>query len=471
MPTMPPHAKEGAVISTASEGLQPVRRKRRRGVCGRGSPSATDHHEQHASSRTSTSSTTKSKLQNAGSLSVTRRTISSSSADSGSGYQTAEESRPVGSSSIADQARNERLEGSTSEGSNLKSKTKGKAIFGKPVKGKCKAAEEEEDTTVSLAPRRKHAAAELDPASDQGTAQGSDEDSSANYRPKKRKRSGNKPVLSVETAPLTGAACSTGKRSPVASRTPKGTSVPGGAEPAQDRLVDAMHDREKELQLQVTELQGLIKKHEQVIQEQTNTLNAVQSACTCHICLDSIWRPFVLVPCGHIFCLSCLVNWFQKPDHHEVSIPPHWSEGLRRDEEERRTRLRRKLCPECRTHVAQPPVELWSMKLVMDKMHAGAESMRTAARGEGLANLQALVSAEYGYEAGETAQQRDEKLGLTARLTTAQGMVLGKQLGVWHNIFPARDIDPSRPRFDEADRVYRCPECSAEMLDGECIEW
>ncbi|KAE9392614.1 hypothetical protein BT96DRAFT_924596 [Gymnopus androsaceus JB14] len=152
-------------------------------------------------------------------------------------------------------------------------------------------------------------------------------------------------------------------------------------------------------------------------------------------CLDLLYKPFALAPCGHIACYSCLMSWFSRPTEDgagpSARQPPIW--------------IRRKTCPHCRATVREPPVEVWAIK-----------NMVTSLVGTGLLVGIPPPPEPETAETGETAN-KDE---------------------LWKNIFY-----PHRPRHqpshlaspedvgirDEADGgVYRCTDCMHEIVNGVC---
>ncbi len=44
---------------------------------------------------------------------------------------------------------------------------------------------------------------------------------------------------------------------------------------------------------EVARLRSQLQGEQRIVQEQTETLNNLQDECTCHICMENIWRPFV----------------------------------------------------------------------------------------------------------------------------------------------------------------------------------
>ncbi|KAF7293000.1 RING-type domain-containing protein [Mycena indigotica] len=86
---------------------------------------------------------------------------------------------------------------------------------------------------------------------------------------------------------------------------------------------------------------AVLKKHELLLAQLVQSL-------TCQICLDALYKPYSLSPCGHVVCYNCLVQWFTtEPDEehaHEYPLP------------------RKKTCPHCRARIRDRPAEAWSIK-------------------------------------------------------------------------------------------------------------
>lgn len=59
-------------------------------------------------------------------------------------------------------------------------------------------------------------------------------------------------------------------------------------------------------------LQMQVNTYEGVISGQKSTISHFYGQCSCTICMELVWRPHVLVPCGHLFCAHCLIDWFQR---------------------------------------------------------------------------------------------------------------------------------------------------------------
>ncbi len=135
-----------------------------------------------------------------------------------------------------------------------------------------------------------------------------------------------------------------------------------------------------------------------------------------------------------MFCLSCLLSWFQRPapdELAEANLPPY----LQRI----KSLARKKLCPQCRTRVVHAPVELWSIKTIQDVLNKGsmrAQTLRAIAPAptdEDASTGIALPPIQYGFEEKDlSAAERDEKAGITKQLQEAGEMVLSQPRGLWH---------------------------------------
>lgn len=174
------------------------------------------------------------------------------------------------------------------------------------------------------------------------------------------------------------------------------------------------HQKELELQAEIDKLRNELKQKDQVISRHENTIEVVQNSMHCPICLDPLWKPFVVVPCGHIACQGCLVNWFTSPppdpngDPPEP-LPPH------------RQKQKRKTCPHCRGVVRSRPVEVY-----------------------GLGTVVATLVGQQGPASPSKSEAADP----------------------WADMFPPPRNDPLRDEEDGG--ILRCPECFHELWGGEC---
>ncbi|KAH0831187.1 hypothetical protein J3R83DRAFT_13764 [Lanmaoa asiatica] len=185
----------------------------------------------------------------------------------------------------------------------------------------------------------------------------------------------------------------------------------------------------------------------QLIASHQALLNQVQQAVTCQVCLDLMYKPYALAPCGHLACHSCLVNWFTAPLPDNRPAPP--------------AIMRKKTCLHCRAVVHERPVEVWGVKGIAQAM--GKSGL--------LPNqLPALIEASEGLDANA-----DPWKGIFPKSGAA-----GHRGFPW--FFPDADIDDDNihiadiaPRGEdigmldmEDGGIYRCLDCMHEILDGVC---
>lgn len=179
------------------------------------------------------------------------------------------------------------------------------------------------------------------------------------------------------------------------------------------------------------------------MQSQSSALSYLYAQASCAICLELAFRPHVLSPCGHTFCARCLIDWFQRPAQGEVvHIPAYFTESQRRDEEIAATRRRKKVCPHCRGEVRGHPAEVWSIKGMIDRLD--------------LSHRAGHFLVEGGATNPQTAQEE----------RYSRGVDLGTGPAIWQDIFD----DRSRlgAIYDEAEGIYRCSQCTGEIVGIEC---
>ncbi|CAO1625879.1 unnamed protein product [Parajaminaea phylloscopi] len=179
-----------------------------------------------------------------------------------------------------------------------------------------------------------------------------------------------------------------------------------------------------------------------LLEAQRSALTYIYDQASCHICLDLAWRPHALTPCGHIFCITCLLSWFTQPLQDEIPISRDLSGDT--DEAHRRALIvanhrRKKVCPQCRTSVTTPPTELFAVKGIIRRLHDN--------------QTLADASAHDGNEPRRSAVEEEEH---------RCKMVPPKP---WDDIF---DPAPATKIFDAADDCYRCSTCLGEVVWGEC---
>ncbi|KAG2159414.1 uncharacterized protein EDB93DRAFT_287119 [Suillus bovinus] len=188
-------------------------------------------------------------------------------------------------------------------------------------------------------------------------------------------------------------------------------------------------DRISQLTKELTEKGELLAAHQSV-------LNNVCQTLTCQICLDVMYKPYALAPCGHVACYDCLVQWFNAPPADNRPAPP--------------AIVRKKTCPHCRAVVRDRPAEIWTIK---NLAHLVGKS--------GLTNVPQHLEAQANVDRPADTDPWDG--------------IFRKSV---HNLLPwfladEADAEPRRGEdvgmLDTEDGgIYRCLDCMHEIWDGVC---
>ncbi|KAJ3790056.1 hypothetical protein GGU10DRAFT_431218 [Lentinula aff. detonsa] len=183
------------------------------------------------------------------------------------------------------------------------------------------------------------------------------------------------------------------------------------------------------LNAEIATKSALICRHE-------SAMSQIQQNITCQICLDLLYKPYALAPCGHIACYSCLMSWFSRPTEEGADQPPIY--------------LRKKSCPHCRTTVRDTPVEVWAIKNMVNSL--GSTGLLV-----GLPlSPEPVAGSSSGIQTGSVIEPLKKEL--------------------WKDIFyPHRSSflslasrEDAGIRDDEDGGVYRCVDCMHEIADGAC---
>ncbi|KAJ7065337.1 hypothetical protein C8F01DRAFT_1125275 [Mycena amicta] len=100
-----------------------------------------------------------------------------------------------------------------------------------------------------------------------------------------------------------------------------------------------------------------LSRNEQLVQ-------SIESSLQCQICIEIVSKPHLIVPCGHIFCLGCLQQWFRAAPAEDEDAMNFEDHLLHRE----------KKCPMCRTRVVRRPVPVFVVKDVANALHPPAPS-------------------------------------------------------------------------------------------------
>ncbi|KAH7885761.1 hypothetical protein F5I97DRAFT_1875210 [Phlebopus sp. FC_14] len=121
----------------------------------------------------------------------------------------------------------------------------------------------------------------------------------------------------------------------------------------QSKLLDELKQQENTLRQKLKEsesqMQKLQKKSDEII-------NTVESNTQCQICMELLFKPYALSPCGHVLCVGCLQEWFRKA--------PAGDDDMYDDNDPDYLVRRRKTCPCCRTHVRHRPIPIFMIKAI-----------------------------------------------------------------------------------------------------------
>ena len=75
-----------------------------------------------------------------------------------------------------------------------------------------------------------------------------------------------------------------------AAQAQAGGSTSHRAEPT---AMQALKTQDGAEQQEMEKLKAQLESYKQVIQAQNDTLQAINGECICHVCTESVWRPFV----------------------------------------------------------------------------------------------------------------------------------------------------------------------------------
>ncbi|KAJ1025922.1 hypothetical protein NDA16_002548 [Ustilago loliicola] len=205
------------------------------------------------------------------------------------------------------------------------------------------------------------------------------------------------------------------------------------AAPSTSNATDAasLQLRIRQLEMQLAESKAKAKQDTELITAQHTIFQDLRGQCICHICLDPAFRPCVLAPCGHVFCINCLRSWFTKPLASEPAPPQGWSQAETERYQRSRTLKRKKICPSCRTELACPPVEVYLVRDMLEKVDAGLKLSKEANNVD--SDLAESSSAILTVD--EKARSKAEELPKGAK--------------AWQDIFD--EDGPRRIIFDEVD--------------------
>ncbi|ODN99617.1 hypothetical protein L198_03461 [Cryptococcus wingfieldii CBS 7118] len=183
--------------------------------------------------------------------------------------------------------------------------------------------------------------------------------------------------------------------------------------------------QQEDMQRKVEELEKAAAQGEEqkkafdgVLQRHDATKNDLTEALSCNVCFDIYRDPYIL-SCGHMACKECLHQWFRSSASFRQPLVSGEISPL--SDVSHRT----KICHMCRCNIVRRPTRAFFLRTILEPL--------------GLYNN--TIEEGSGNQAGPSDP--------------------------WHLTFP---VDPqSHKLHDEADGIWRCPECLGEIADGACL--
>jgi len=171
-------------------------------------------------------------------------------------------------------------------------------------------------------------------------------------------------------------------------------------------------------------------------------VSSFKDSLTCQICVDLMYKPFTLAPCGHIACYSCLVGWFKS--------------NVAEDELGPQSIHRKKTCPHCRSTVRDRPIENFTIKEMVNS----------------LVNSGVLedVQGDATDTSAAPAASADPWAGIFPKHPVWENNLDGLPFPIFGE---GEDDDDGYEEgdmgaYDEEDDVYRCRGCMNEVVNGFC---
>ncbi|KAF8892897.1 hypothetical protein BD779DRAFT_1507623 [Infundibulicybe gibba] len=207
------------------------------------------------------------------------------------------------------------------------------------------------------------------------------------------------------------------------SSSDKGKGKASAPDPPSEPTTQAPPFVDEQPEPQIARLRGELESQSLLLSKHQATLSQVQQTVSCQICLDLLYKPYALAPCGHVACYDCLVRWFTTTPGGAVvnDIIINTFGHL----------MKKKTCPVCRAVVTDRPIEVWTIKdLVANLLKSGL-----------------LV-------------------GVVPQVPEAQTNAPANP-DLWHKIFRP-DMAEMGMRDTEDGGIYRCIDCMHEIWDGVC---
>lgn len=137
-----------------------------------------------------------------------------------------------------------------------------------------------------------------------------------------------------------------------------------------------------------------------------------------------------LSPCGHTFCLGCLISYFKSPTHEFASttqILPSNQANISA------TIKRTKKCPSCRETVKVPPTEVWSLKSLVHLVDL-IQKIDLKGKGKEREEVDYSLNSRVGTPKGGKGQIKSDE----EWKSKGKGEDLGKGDEIWKDIFDVK---------------------------------
>ncbi|KAF8639195.1 hypothetical protein AX17_001681 [Amanita inopinata Kibby_2008] len=226
------------------------------------------------------------------------------------------------------------------------------------------------------------------------------------------------------------------------------------------------------LQAQIDSLKQQLEAQSQLLQKHQTHIASIHQSLTCQICLDLLYKPFALAPCGHVACYDCLVRWFTAPgaDQNATGNSNANQRNATLNNITSNYVHKRKTCPVCRSSVLERPVEVWGIKdmvngLVKSKLVENIPSSGMVEATASTSDRQNTRSSERATGAGAVdpwqrifRSMRKSHVGYHDWINNVAGEAPDRIDGGLEEV----------GMYDAEDRVHRCVDCMHEIWGGRC---
>ncbi|KAF9244134.1 hypothetical protein BU15DRAFT_71700 [Melanogaster broomeanus] len=125
----------------------------------------------------------------------------------------------------------------------------------------------------------------------------------------------------------------------------------------QSKVIEELKQQDISLKQKLRESESQVSKLQSKSKKSDELITTVESNTQCQICMELLFKPYGLSPCGHILCVACLQEWFRKA--------PAIEDEMYDDNDPDYLVRRRKTCPCCRAHVRHRPIPVFVIKAIV----------------------------------------------------------------------------------------------------------